>query len=97
MWAIFSDKYGVWFPREKHAWYKKDPDTVSEEEFEQLASNLAEKLADFSEIWFYHNPGRFHPHPKLVTIPEFPQRLLFMAVLFLASSLWITHRKRRIK
>jgi hypothetical protein len=20
-WAIFSDKYGIWFPHEKHEWY----------------------------------------------------------------------------
>ena len=24
-WAIFSDKYGVWFPEEKHESYEKDP------------------------------------------------------------------------
>lgn len=60
-WAIFSDKYGVWFPEEKHAWYEKDPDTVSDQEFKQLTRNFEERLADFDEIWFYHNPGRFHP------------------------------------
>jgi hypothetical protein len=60
-WAIFSDKYGVWFPKEKHEWYEKDPDTVSEQEFKQLTRNFEERLADFDEIWFYHNPGRFHP------------------------------------
>src|SRR5215469_18271872 len=28
-WAIFSDKYGVWFPEVRHEWYEKDPDTVT--------------------------------------------------------------------
>ena len=60
-WAIFSDKYGVWFPEEKHEWYEKDPDTVSEQEFMQLIKNFNERLAKFDEIWFYYNPGRFHP------------------------------------
>ena len=23
-WAIFSEKYGVWFPEEKHEWYEKE-------------------------------------------------------------------------
>ena len=59
-WAIFSDKYGVWLPEEKHEWYEKDPDTVSQQEFKQLVRNFEEKLAKFDEIWFYHNPGRFH-------------------------------------
>ena len=61
MWAIFSDKHGVWFPEERHEWYDKDPDTVSEQEFTQLVKNFEERLANFDEIWFYYNPGRFHP------------------------------------
>jgi hypothetical protein len=60
-WAIFSDKYGVWFPEEKHEWYEKDPDTVSEQEFLDLLKNFNERLAKFDEIWFYYNPCRFHP------------------------------------
>lgn len=60
-WAIFSDLYGVWFPEEKHMWYEKAPDTVSELEFENLVKNIDKKLQDFDEIWFYYNPGRFHP------------------------------------
>lgn len=60
-WAIFSDKYGVWFPEEKHEWYEKDPDTVSEQEFKNLVRNFEEKLANYDQVWFYYNPGRFHP------------------------------------
>ena len=60
-WAIFSDKYGVCFPYEKHEWYEKDPDTVSEQEFKRLVKDFEEKLRNYDEIYFYHNPGRFHP------------------------------------
>jgi len=60
-WAIFSDKYGVWFPYEKHEWYEKDPDIVSEQEFKRLVKDFEEKLRNHDEIYFYHNPGRFHP------------------------------------
>jgi len=59
-WAIFSDKYGVWFPYEKHKWYDKHPNTVSEEEFKRLVRDFEKKLRDYDEIYFYYNPGRFH-------------------------------------
>ncbi len=60
-WAIFSDLYGVWFPDIKHEWYEKDPDDVTEQEFNVLLNDFEQKLQSYSEIWFYHNPGRFHP------------------------------------
>ena len=60
-WAIFSDKYGVWFPNELHQWYDKHPSSVTEAEFEVLKNDFEKKLADFDEIFFYYNPGRFHP------------------------------------
>jgi hypothetical protein len=60
-WAIFSDKYGIWFPEEKHEWYEKDPDTVTPQEYNNLIEDFEQKLGGFKEIWFYHNPGRFHP------------------------------------
>ena len=60
-WAIFSDLYGVWFPEVRHAWYEKDPDTVSGIEFWALLRDFDEKLTSYSEIYFYYNPGRFHP------------------------------------
>jgi len=59
-WAIFSDLYGVWVPNVTHEWYDKDPDTVREEEFENLLHDFDEKLRNYDEIWFYYNPGRFH-------------------------------------
>jgi len=59
-WAIFSDLYGVWFPNVEHKWYEKDPNTVTEEEFSELVKDFDEKLGDYHEIYFYHNPRRFH-------------------------------------
>ena len=59
-WAIFSDKYGVWFSDIKHEWYEKNPNKVTEEEFNQLVNEFNKSLGQFNEIYFYHNPGRFH-------------------------------------
>ncbi len=60
-WAIFSDLYGVWHPQKRHKWYEKDPNKVTEAEFLTLLQDFDEKLAGYSEICFYYNPGRFHP------------------------------------
>lgn len=66
-WAIFSDLYGVWFPDIEHEWYEKDPDTVTEQEFKNLVKDFDQKLQRYDEIWFYYNPGRFHPlHKRLL-------------------------------
>jgi len=61
-WAIFSDKYGVWFSRDKHEFYDKDPNTIEigSDEFNRLVGDFDRKLRSYGEIWFYHNPGRFH-------------------------------------
>ncbi|MBN2028110.1 MAG: hypothetical protein JW854_15285 [Actinobacteria bacterium] len=59
-WAIFSDQYGVLFSKDQVSWYEKNPDRVTREEFESLHRNFDERLQPFDEIWFYHNPGRFH-------------------------------------
>jgi len=60
-WAIFSDLYGVWFPEIRHKWYEKDPNTVNKGEFTALLRDFDEKLADYSEICFYHHPGKSYP------------------------------------
>jgi hypothetical protein len=60
-WAIFSDLYGVWFTNVEHEWYEKSPDTVTDQEFKNLLNNFDDKLEQYDEIWFYYNPGRFHP------------------------------------
>ena len=60
-WAIFSDRYGVCFPQVRRRWYEKAPDSVTPQEFARLLRDFDRKLRGFPEIWFYHNPGRFHP------------------------------------
>ncbi len=66
-WAILSDKYGVIFPLEKIEWYDKHPSKVTDAEFELLVDNFVQQLSKYDEIWFYHNPGRFHQlYKKLV-------------------------------
>ena len=60
-WAIFSDKYGVVFPWAKVEWYDKHPSKVSSKEFQLLLDNFVQQLSDYDEVWFYYNPGRFHP------------------------------------
>jgi hypothetical protein len=62
-WAIFSDYYGVWFSDEQREWYGDDvgdPDRVTEPKFRELVKNFDARLAKWDEIYFYHNPGRFH-------------------------------------
>lgn len=61
LWAIFSDQFGVWFPDVEHEWYEKDPDTVTQAEYEALLHSFDKNLGAYDEILFYHNPGRFHP------------------------------------
>jgi hypothetical protein len=60
-WAIFSDKFGVWFPDVKHEWYEKDPETVNESELRKLVADFDKRLSGYDEILFYHHPVRFHP------------------------------------
>ena len=60
-WTIFSDKYGIWFNNTKNLWYEKDPNTITEHEFNILLDDFNSKLKKFDEIYFYHNPSRFHP------------------------------------
>ena len=59
-WAVFSDRYGVWFSNIEHEWYEKDPNDVTKEEFRKLVEDFDYELSRFEEIWFYYNPGRFH-------------------------------------
>jgi len=60
-WAIFSDLYGIWFPEEKHVWYEKSPNDVTESEFKAILANFDDKLRDFDEIFFYRpSPVYFH-------------------------------------
>lgn len=60
-WAIFSDKYAVWFPHGKHEWYDKDPNDVTDDEYQQLLADFDERLDRYDEIHFYRRRPRFHP------------------------------------
>jgi len=80
-WAIFSDLHGVWFPEVEHEWYEKDPDTVSEREFNNLLMAFDTKLQPYEAIFFYQNPGRFHPlYGRLIEKSTLKSRVA-----------WITH------
>jgi hypothetical protein len=59
-WAIFSDKYGIWFSHDLHEWYEKNPSMVTKEEFNHLVNEFDTSLRRFDQICFYYNPGRFH-------------------------------------
>lgn len=82
-WAIFSDKYGVWFPHEKHEWYEKNPNTVAQEEFNKLINDFENKLKNYGEIYFYHNPGRFHRlYKKLLDTVSFEDKIVLISHLY---------------
>ena len=76
-WAIFSDKYGIWYPSQRHEWYEKDPGNIPPEEFERLLRNFDKSLSKFDEIWFYRNPGRFHPlYQRLINSSSLKKRIM---------------------
>lgn len=79
-WAILSDLYGIWFPGERHEWYEKDPNTVTEKEFSALKRDFDEKLGNYDEIYFYHNPGRFHRlYKRLVREVRIAERIVLFS------------------
>ena len=81
-WAIFSDKYGVWFPNEKHGWYEKNPNAVTQEEFNSLVEDFENKLWEYDEIYFYHNPGRFHRlYKRLLDIVKIKNKITLISHL----------------
>jgi len=81
-WAIFSDKYGVWFPYEKHGWYEKNPNTVSSTEFDNLVKIFEMKLKDYDNIYFYYNPGRFHSlYKKLLSKVNLKEKIIYITHL----------------
>jgi hypothetical protein len=69
-WAIFSDLYGIWFPHERHKYYDKHPNEVSDEEFNKLLDDSEKKLKKYGRVYFYgnHRSPRFHHlYKKLIT------------------------------
>ncbi len=79
-WAIFSDHYGVWSCDEEHEWYGDDvgdPNRVTEPKFRELVKNFDERLQPYGEIYFYYNPGRFHPlYERLLEKTELKDRVV---------------------
>lgn len=81
-WAIFSDQYGIWFSDEKNSWYEKNPNTVTEQEFDVLVENFNSKLAKYDKIYFYYNPGRFHSlYKRLLSMVNLKERIVFITHL----------------
>lgn len=79
-WAIFSDLYGIWFPEDKHFWYEKKPDSVSECEFRALVADFDKKLNDYQEIFFYRNPGRFHRlYKRVINASRLKNRIVLIS------------------
>jgi hypothetical protein len=75
-------QYGIWFPEGKHEWYEKDPNTVTEAEFKILKKNVHDLLAPYSEVHFYHNPGRFHSfYAKLIRESNLTNRVKIISHL----------------
>lgn len=69
-WAIFSDLYGIWFPHERHVYYEKHPNEVSDKEFNKLLDDSEKKLKKYEKVYFYgnHKSHYFHRlYKKLIT------------------------------
>ena len=60
-WAILSDKYGVFFPWEKHGYYEKPPAIVTPEEEKIIADDFHSRLGEFQQICFYIRRETYHP------------------------------------
>ena len=59
------------FPQDEIEWYDKHPSKVTKEEFQSLLNNFVKRLSEYDEIFFYRNPGRFHPlYKKLIEEAE---------------------------
>lgn len=61
-WAVFSDKYGVWFPHEKYGYYEKHPNDVTDDEFKELLQESRDKLQKYDAIYFYGNHKSHYFH-----------------------------------
>lgn len=59
-WAIFSDYYGLVFANEKIEWYDKNPDCVTNKEYERLLYITLKKLTAYDEVFFYYNIDTYH-------------------------------------
>lgn len=67
-WGILSDKYGIIFPNQRIKWYELSPSFLLKHraESKKLVKKLQRQLQGFNKIFFYYNPGRFHPYYRYV-------------------------------
>jgi hypothetical protein len=81
-WAIFSDRYGVWFPEVSHKWYEKHPGAVTESEASILLQDFDTKLIAYTKIYFYCHPARLHPlYRRLVRQSALTERIRWISHL----------------
>ena len=64
-WAILSDKWGIFYPYEKHKWYNLSPDDVKNdgELYLKLFRKVYNELKKYSKIFFLRT-FRFHSFYK---------------------------------
>lgn len=67
-WAIFSDKYNIWFEKQKHGYYNKHPKDVKPEEFKVLVKNSIKKLKKYDRVYFYANHKSHYCHPLYIRL-----------------------------
>ena len=60
-WGVLSDLYGVYLSDEFHVWYEKHPDTVTQQEEDEIVKDFDSKLVFYNEILFCVRPDSFHP------------------------------------
>lgn len=59
-WAILSDRYGVFFPQEKHPYYEKPPADVTAAEEAEITRGFHAQLSEYDQIWFFTRSETFH-------------------------------------
>ena len=77
-WAILSDKYGVFFPWESHAYYEKPPANVTPDEEKVITEDLQTRLAGYGEIHFFVRRDTFHPfYERVLMNGQLADRVIF--------------------
>ena len=61
IWGILSDKHGICLEDQEYEWYDLHPESITDEEMEQLKENVVRQLACFTKIYFYAPTGDLHP------------------------------------
>ncbi len=81
-WAILSDRYGIWFPHEKHTWYDIHPRNITGKQLDKLVLNFDKDLSMYDEIWYYYNPAKFHTlYKKLLDMTKLRDKVVMFSHL----------------